>query len=118
VIVTKRADGWAAVRRVVFQRDRGCVAVQKLVFGDDVAPDICRDGWGNPMAWDDPFRLDFAHVKEEIRAGKRADDDEAHGVAACPWHHRLGRVWRLDTKARYDTLRDYLRVRYPQEWKP
>lgn len=115
MIFTRKADGWTAVRRVVFHRDKGCVAVQRSIFGDDVATDICRDGWGNPMPWNDTFRLEFAHVKEEIAASLRATDDEAHGVAACPWHHRLGR-WRLDTKGRYDTLRGYLRKLYPKEW--
>ena len=116
MIATVRADGWPRVRRVVFIRDNGCVAVQWRVFGPDTATDICRDQWGNPTPWNDSFRLEFAHVEEQLRAGVRADDDEAHGVAACPWHHRLGKEWRIDTKEHYEILRRYLRSLYPKEW--
>lgn len=107
-------DGWPRLRLHVFARDRGCVAVQPAIFGSDIATDQCRDAQGFLMAWNDFFKLEFEHVKEAI-GGLRASDDEAHGVAACPWHHRLGR-WRVDTKERRAVTRAYLASLYPEVW--
>lgn len=59
----------------VLRRDQGCVAV---ALGE--SPANCRG------------RLTLDHVRDEARAGQRAESDERHLVSLCEGHH-------LDTKA-------------------
>lgn len=111
-LVTAAKDGWTKLRWTVFRRDGGCVAVQPAIFGRDVAPDQCQNRAGWLIRWNDVFQLEWDHVTgfDGIRR-----DDEAHGVAVCPWHHR-GSRWRIDTKERRDVLRRHLARLYPTEW--
>lgn len=108
-------DGWPAVRLAVFRRDRGCIAVNQQVFGADTAPDLCANKFGtriDPADWD---LLEFDHVKEGL-GGPKAPDDEAHGVAVCPWHHRLSSVWRSDSALHRLAERAWLARHYPAVW--
>lgn len=115
-MLTVRNDGWVQVRSAVFKRDVGCVATQWRIFGNNIAPDMCRSRWGTPIEWDDWSELEFDHVKENLEASNKAPDDEAHGVAVCPWHHRLSQVWRSDSKFHRERLRDWLAKAYPEVW--
>lgn len=115
-LTTEQKDGWPRLKLVVAARDGGCLATHRGVFGDDVAPDMCRDARGYLMTSTDYFRLEFDHVKEQQAMALRAPNDEAHGIAVCPWHHRLSREWRSDTAAHRAVIRDYLRRLYPREW--
>lgn len=99
-------------RVAVFQRDGGCIAVQPIWFGRDVAPGVCRDSFGNIIGWHDLDKMEWDHVTDD--AGIRRDD-RAHGVTVCPGHHR-GSGWRIDTKEHRRMIRDRLRILYPEEW--
>ena len=116
MIRSAEADGWDAVRKAAFRRDGGCVAVNPAIFDHDVAPDLCADQWGGFIHWSDYGRLEFDHVKEQSVLGKKPPDDEAHGVMACPWHHRLSQRWRTDSAVHREKLRDWLRKHYPEVW--
>lgn len=63
---------------VIFDRDRGCVA-SELRWHE------CRDRFGRPHDPHDLRKLELAHVpaRGENALGKRAPDDELHGVAEC-----------------------------------
>ena len=113
-LITAEKDGWEALRLVTFRRDKGCVATNPNIFGKDVAPDLCRDkdGWIIPATA--LHKMEFDHVRED--AGGRRYDDEAHGVTACAWHHRLSTKWRTDTAIHRAVLRLYLSDRYPDVW--
>lgn len=113
MILTVAKDGWAAVRQRIFVRDRGCVAVQQDIFGEDVAHDQCRDAAGYLMAWDDRFRLEADHVTQVHSHLDPRRDDEAHLITVCPWHHRLSPRWRIDTAERRMAVRAFLVKRYP-----
>ena len=89
------------------------MAVNPEIMGPEVAPDQCRDVNGWLMPWNDIWKLEWDHVRAGY-AGKRIND-EAHGVTACPWHHR-GDGWRVDSKAHRQILRDYLARLYPAQW--
>lgn len=115
-MMTAEADGWESVRRATFRRDIGCIAGQPRIFGVNIAPDMCKDAFGNPMRWDEWRLLEWDHVKEDLRAGVKAPNDEAHGVAVCPWHHRLSQRWRSDSKAHRAAIRDWLARHYPEVW--
>ena len=112
-LVTRAKDGWAKLRILTFQRDGGCVAVNPTIFGGDVAPDQCRDRNGWLIPWNDLFKMEWDHVREE--AGGARVDDIAHGITVCPWHHR-GDGWRSDSKAHRMMERLYLRSLYPEQW--
>jgi hypothetical protein len=114
-VLTVATDGWPAVRAAIFERDGGCVATQFRVFGKDIAPDQCRDGYGDPCEYDDFAIMEAEHVKEQI-GGFRASDDEAHLVTACPWHHRLSQRFRVDSKAHRVATRAWLAQHYPGVW--
>jgi hypothetical protein len=116
-MMTVRDDGWIAVRTAVFTRDVGCVAGQFRIFGKAAADDGCRSRWGSRIEWDDWSELEFDHVKRDAKAGDKAPDDEAHGVAVCPHHHRLSQVWRSDSKVHRMMLRDWLAKHYPEAWQ-
>lgn len=105
------ADGWAKLRLVTFTRDKGCVAVQPRVMGALAATDLCRDENGWLISWNDLFRMEWDHVKQNFLRY----DDEAHGITVCPWHHR-GDRWRIDTKAHRERVRAYLESLYPAVW--
>lgn len=64
---------------VIFDRDRACVAWM-LGSGHE-----CRDSFGTPHSPTELHLLQFAHVPEQgmNALGKRAPDDELHGVAEC-----------------------------------
>lgn len=115
-VVNAEVHGWAKLRTVTFRRDLGCVAVQPRIFGEGIARDQCRDGMRNLIRWDDLFRLEWDHVKEQLAAGKRPPNDEAHGVMVCAWHHRLSTQWRTDTTEHRQVLRRYLADHYPDVW--
>ena len=110
-----RSDGWHAVRVAVFYRDGGCVATQYRVMGKDVAPDSCADQFGSPIEWDDLDMMEAEHVKEQI-GGFKPEDDEAHLVTGCPWHHRLSQRFRLDSKTARIQTRAWLADHYPEVW--
>lgn len=76
----------------------------------------CHDQWGNPMPWNDWSRLEWCHIKQSAMAGRKAPNDEAHGVAGCPWHHRLSRPPRLDSTVVLGLVRIYLAACYPAVW--
>jgi hypothetical protein len=104
--------GWPAVRSAVFGRDGGCVAGQPRIFGRDAADDGCRSQWGQRIDWDDWDQLEWDHVTQEnVR-----HDDEAHGVAVCPWHHRLSQAWRSDSRRHRAALRRWLAKHWPEVW--
>lgn len=109
-------DGWRAVRLEVFARDGGCVATQPRVFGKAVATDLCRDGYGDPIEYDAFDLLELEHVKQELGLSLRAADDVAHLVTACPWHHRLSNVFRIDSKVNRVKTRAWLARHYPEVW--
>lgn len=113
-LVTVAAVGWPALRLHVFNRDRGCVAAQRSIVGDAAASDLCRDGQGMLMPWNDPWKLEFMHVKQYGALGVKALDDEAHGVAGCPWHHR-GSGWGT-RRSSLEAMRAHLRKLYPAVW--
>lgn len=115
-VLTAETHGWPAVRRATFSRDRGCVAVQSRIYGDDVAPDLCRNQYGQAVRWDDPTQLEWDHVKESQAMGVKAPDDSAHGVMVCAWHHRLSNRWRIDSWVHRQKIRDWLRSHYPGVW--
>lgn len=111
-MMTVAADGWTAVRLATFRRDLGCVATQWRIFGKDIAPDLCKDAFGNPISWDQYPLLEFDHVsRDRVRY-----DDEGHGVMVCPWHHRLSQRWRSDSKTHRSALRAWLAKHYPEVW--
>lgn len=115
-MITAVRDGWTELRRVTFRRDGGCLAVRVDVFGSDIAPDMCQDGFGNPILWYDLSKMEFDHVKEQLGTAKKAPDDEAHGITVCPWHHRLSQQWRSDSARHRIAERDWLRKHYPEVW--
>ena len=112
---TVAEDGWPAVRMAVFQRDGGCIANRADIFGKDVAQDHCRNNYARPLI--DAMECEFDHVKEQQAMGIKAPDDEAHGVAACAWHHRLSQAWRSDSAAHRGLIRRYLARLYPAVWQ-
>lgn len=114
MIVAVETHGWTVVRSAVFGRDGGCVATQPRIFGSDVAPDRCRGRFGQDVEWDDWDQLEFDHVRPH--SGGARPDDEAHGVAVCPWHHRLSQVWRSDSRRHREALRSWLASHYPDAW--
>lgn len=103
-LINAEQHGWSWLREQTFARDGGCIAVQSRIMGDRVAPDGCT----GPLEWD--------HVKEQLKAGQKAPDDEAHGVTVCAWHHRHSRSWRSDSKVNRERIREYLRGVYPTVW--
>ena len=103
-LITAEHDGWSWLREHTFRRDGGCIAPQRSIMGDLVAPDGCT----GPLEWD--------HVKEHLKAGAKAPNDEAHGVTVCSWHHRYSRSWRSDSKVNRARIREYLRGVYPSVW--
>lgn len=115
-LVNARDDGWIGLKQVVALRDRVCVATRDDIFGKDVAPDLCRNGVGWTIDPTDWRGMEFEHVRIEPAMSKRADDDEAHGVLCCGWHHRLSNQWRIDTSAHREKVRGYLASRYPTVW--
>lgn len=100
-------------RQAIFYRDGGCIATQPAWFGVDVAPDVCRSGFGAEIDWNALWMMEGDHVTDD--AGIRRDS-RAFGVTVCPWHHRLSQRWRIDSKAHRVKIRDRLRVLYPKEW--
>ena len=74
------------VALIVFQRDKGCVAVE---LGE----------WASTCQG----RLTLDHVREHPMMGKRAPSDAAHLVALC-WHHHLN-GWATSHRP---LLREYL----------
>lgn len=109
---TAEADGWASVLWAVFTRDKGCVAVQFELFGNDAAKDSCADRFNNVHPWNDFSRLEGDHVKEGLFAYRKAPDNEAHLQAACGRHHRDF----LDSKKAREKSRDRLASLYPEVW--
>jgi hypothetical protein len=79
------------VALAVFQRDRGCVAVE---LGE----------WASSCKG----RLTLDHVREQPMMGKRAPSDMAHLVALCEFHHtgsKAGSNWATSHRP---LLREYL----------
>lgn len=111
-MLTAKEDGWPSVRLAVFVRDGGCVAGQTRIFGTGASDEQCRTEFGDPIAYTDWDVLEFDHV---TRNGVRYDD-EAHGIAACPWHHRLSQRWRTDSKTHRHAEREWLAMHYPEVW--
>jgi hypothetical protein len=111
-LITRRKDGWPRLRQTVLARDGGCVATSGMWFRTDAATDSCRDEHGLLIRWDNVFKMELDHVRDD--RGARLDD-EAHLITVCPWHHR-GSAWRIDTKARRQRERDVLRALYPEHW--
>lgn len=109
---TAEIDGWPAVRLAVLRRDRGCVAVQVELFGEDAATDLCRDQWNNYHPWDAHFKLQLDHVNEFGTKGKKAPDDEAHLQAVCAHHHA---TWATRAMARSKARERFARL-YPEAW--
>jgi hypothetical protein len=99
------------VRWRVYSRDGGCIAVQAQKIGpENVAPDLCRDRWGDLVRWDDLFKMTAEHVQEQYGSmGLKAPDDEMHLVTLC-WHHGV-QGWELSHKA---VSRAYLARCYPE----
>lgn len=87
----------ATVHAAVLVRDRGCV-LAKLEVGHR-----CRDQWGNEHDSRELSRMTLEHVKDALRAGKRAESDPAHLVVLC-WSAND----RVPTKAQRQAFRDYL----------
>lgn len=69
--MTRRDPVTHEVAVAVFNRDRGCVAVE---LGE----------WASTCSG----RLTLDHVRDHPMMGKRAPSDMAHLVAVC-WHHHL-----------------------------
>jgi 5-methylcytosine-specific restriction endonuclease McrA len=105
---------WQALRLTVFTRDGGCIAVRGDVFSDPTT-EPCRDRWGSVIQPTDWTALEFDHVKP-LGGGHKAPDDDAHGVAACPQHHRLSTTWRTDSSEHREAIRAYLTRLYPEVW--
>ncbi len=103
-LITAEQHGWSWLRQQVFARDGGCISQQSRIFGKQTAPDACTGP------------LEFDHVKEHLKAGAKAPNDEAHGVTVCAWHHRHSKHWRSDQKANRIFIRAYLRGVYPTVW--
>ena len=97
-LINADQHGWQWLRETVFRRDGGCIA----------------PGMGAPDGCTGP--LEFDHVKEALRAGVKAPNDEAHGVTVCAWHHRHSRHWRSDSKVNRQRIREYLGRVYPTVW--
>lgn len=110
-LVTAERDGWPKLRLLTFSRDKGCVAANPAIMGSLVASDQCRDRNGWLIPWNDLFRMEWDHVKQD---GVRYNDI-AHGVTVCPWHHR-GSRWRSDSKVNREAIRAYLLLLYPAVW--
>lgn len=106
-------DGWPKLRLLTFTRDGGCVAARPDVMGPLVATDQCRDRNGWLIPWNDLFRMEWDHVREQ--SGGARLDDIAHGITVCPWHHR-GDGWRSDSAIHREAIRAYLRRLYPDHW--
>ena len=65
------------VRAFVLARDRMCIAA-KLEPGH-----VCRDMFGYPHAPTDLGRMTLEHVKDQLRAGRRAPSDPVHLLTLC-----------------------------------
>lgn len=85
------------VRAAVMVRDRSCV-LALLEPGHE-----CRDQWGNRHSPRDLARMTLEHVKDQLRAGKRAESDPAHLVTLC-WAAND----RVPNKAQRAAFREYL----------
>jgi hypothetical protein len=114
-LVSAANDGWSKLRLTTTRRDGGCVAVQPKVMGEQIATDLCRNGHGWVIRYDDLFQLEWDHVKEFLATSLRAPHDEAHGVSVCAWHHR-GTGWRSDSQEHRQKIREYLAKLYPDVW--
>lgn len=112
-LITREKDGWPKLRILTFQRDGGCVAVNPAIFGADVATDQCRDRNDWLIPWNDLFKMEWNHVREQ--PGGTRYDDIAHGITVCPWHHR-GSGWRIDTRPHMERVRAHLSALYPDHW--
>lgn len=86
-------------RLYVLKRDDGCIAPR--LGGTEM------DCWG---------RITLAHVKEEPRAGVRAESDRKHLVSICQGHMedgmRGGFVWVTNAE-NIAAMRDYLHEKEP-----
>lgn len=113
-LINAQQHGWDWLRETVFRRDGGCVAVQRQIMGEEVATDSCREGAGLHYPIIERWRLERMEWDHVTQDGVRYSD-EAHGITVCPWHHR-GSGQRIDTKARRERVREYLRGVYPTVW--
>lgn len=123
-LLTATAAGWPAVRQAVFARDGGCIAVQRDIAGDAVAPDPCRDKWGRVVPSNEWSAMTLDHVKEQPPVGTlqvkkregrgfKAPDDEAHLVTVCWGHHVGAQSWATSHRA---VEREWLTFHYPEVW--
>lgn len=87
------------VRDAVLRRDGRCVAAILEPMHHE-----CRDMWGTPHRPDSLWKLTLEHVKDELRAGKRAPSDPEHLVALC-----YGANVGVPSKELRAKLREYLR---------
>jgi len=93
----------------VFRRDGGCVArfannpmwakAWPMLQGlPEAGP--CRSGSGDVISPYAQRYWSIAHVKDESRMGKRADDDVRHAWTMCPGHTLVGRTWETSAVVR------------------
>lgn len=95
---TRRSDPVTEeVRAYVLRRDGECVLYKRDPFH------ICRDQWGNWHHAAHLSKLSLEHVKDELRAGKRAPSDPAHLVALC-FHANVA----VPSKDERQWMREYL----------
>ncbi len=88
---TRKPGVSAAVRSLVFDRDRRCLAAL-LDKGHD-----CRDKWGGRTRSDDMLTMTIEHVREE--PGGHRFDDVLHLVAMC-WAANVVQHWGSSTENR------------------
>lgn len=94
----------ARIREEVNARQGGvCIAILLGERGP------CRNSYRNVIAILSRDR-EIDHIREEPGGERRTDT--AHGVAACPYHHRGG--WATSHRPE---IRAYLAEHHPDEWR-
>jgi hypothetical protein len=96
------------IRWEVLNRDKGCIAVQPSIVGEEnVAQDQCRNGAGWLIPYNDFFQMTMGHVKSELAMGYRPEHRREFLVAQCQFHNE---TW---APTHHDAERLYLARLYP-----